>query len=265
MRWNVVGNEVEICSIKIKEMKTYSIYLMIVVVWLSACNKAEDKTISLIPAIEDNLLNLYYPNIDKHAQSIIGGDGSYNVTSSDKTIVDVELIQGSTVLFEAKGLGDATVTIRDNSGKSYTFDVHVAYRITSFSIKELRVGVKGDNLTDEQKKEIEEKALATIPVQVNGGYELIYSNDDVASGELLVYTETMGVNAQKGTFRLYKGDGDFAILDMIYKGEERKFITTRTLLKDTGPVTMALLEDLTKKFKAEFPNVESLQTQQVIH
>ena len=246
-------------------MKTYPIYLMIVVVLLTACNKTEEESISLIPGIKDNLFDLYYPSLGRYTQSIKGGDGNYTVTSSDNTIVDVELIQGQTVSFEAKGLGDATVTISDKSGKSYTFDVHVSYRETSFQIKELRAGVKSDNLTDEQKKEIEEKALATIPVQVNGGYKLIYTNDDGVSGEALVYTETMGVNGQKGTFKLYQSDGNLTILEMNYKGEIRKFIISgSSLTRGIAAETMFLLEDLTKKFKAEYHDVEIVQTQQEI-
>ena len=246
-------------------MKTYPIYLVIVAVLLTACNKAEDKTISLIPEIEDNLLNLYYPSLGRYAQSIKGGDGNYTVKSSDETVVDVELIQGQTVSFEAIGLGDATVTISDQSGKTYTFDVHVAYRERILKIKELRAGVQGKNLTDAQIKEIEEKALATIPVKVNGGYELIYTNDDGVSGKLIVYTEAMGENGQEGTFRLLQSDIDnYTIIAIGYKGEERKFIITQSLLKDTAPTTVVLLEDVTKKFKAEYPNVEIVQTQQVI-
>jgi len=75
----------------------------------------------------------------------------------------------------------------------------------------------------------------------------------------------MGVNGQKGTFKLYQSDGDLTILEMDYKGERRKFIISRSsLTRDTAPETMFLLEDLMRKFKAEYPDVEIVQTQQII-
>jgi len=50
--------------------------------------------------------------------------------------------------------------------------------------------VKGDGMTVAAQKELKEKALASIPVKVGGGYRFIYTKDQ--GGTAYVYPDKLG-------------------------------------------------------------------------
>jgi hypothetical protein len=72
------------------------------------------------------------------------------------------------VLFEALNVGDATVTITDQSGHSCVLNIHIGYYSENIVVAKLDATVVGDNMTVAQQKELKEKALATTPVKGGG-------------------------------------------------------------------------------------------------
>ena len=251
-----------------KNMKAYPFYLMIVIALFTACDKADKVEPVLFPDIEGNVINLEYPDV--FLTKVTGVDKGYRVVSSHPDIVYVELIKIDSfyVSFGAIGVGDAQIFIVDKSDQPvYVLDVHVSYKRYTLVIQDVEVEIKGDDLTDTEKIEIEEKALATIPVQVNGGYELIFTNKKSRSGKLIFYEDTMGEGGKEGTYSItYKSyEGFFFEYEIDDTGEKREFMISRISPIDGSGIVekRKFVEDITEQFKADYPNVESVLTFQI--
>jgi len=238
--------------------------------WMS-CNKETDEPLAL-HQIEHNATKLYYGS--KGGVTIIGGDGNYSF-SCESSLLKAEMTHSNYILFEPLGVGDATVTIKDSSGNSYLLNVTVTYKSEKIVVSKLDATVVGDNMTVGNQKELKEKALATIPVKVGGGYKFVYTegeDQDETKGIVFIYPDKYGNSDIEGTFEratVKSDDGSYSYMTytLRYNDVNRTFIFM-VYSKPTGqsaqyqPAQFA--EDLKEQYKTAYPNVEQVYTSQVI-
>lgn len=208
---------------------------------------------------------------------IVGGDGNFTVTNSNKETVAVDT-DDRQIDITPLTTGSSVVTIVDQASNSYTLDVTVDYYKFGMIILKQEIVVVGDKLSDEQKAEIRQKALLTFPVKVKGGFKLVYKEGrEARKGEALIYKETFGADGIESTFEVKDFEYDLtgvkethSLYVITIDGKPREFILARYIApksKSTGVpiqnITLALHEILTDQFKAEYPDVEKVYTQQV--
>ncbi|MFA6727619.1 MAG: hypothetical protein WCS17_05310 [Prevotella sp.] len=256
--------------------KNISIYLFLLfllpILSFTSCNKDSNEQLSL-HQVENNEIELYYGSIG--GVTIVGGDGIYSFTC-ESPLLKAEMTHSNYILFEPLGVGEARVRISDSSGDSYILKVKMNYKSEKIVVGKLGVTVVGDNMTIGDQKELKEKALATIPVKVGGGYKFTYTESDekeVTKGVVLIYPEKVDAASIKGTFerKMVKNEsGGYSsyIYTLHYKDVNRTFIFmeyTESVTRSTSAFrAVQFAEDLKEQFKTAYPNVEQVYTSQVI-
>lgn len=262
-------------------MKLISL-IWIIIIMLSSCSKDSYEPIQLHYAIfnnkpnpiENNQVNLQLPTSNKTQLIVFGGDGHYSISNSNEAVVNVAMTNES-IYITPLSIGNSTVTITDNSGGSCTLNVKVHYSEQTWIIDKQDVVVIGDKLSEVQKAEIEQKAILTLPVKVNGGFKFVYNNsEEVNKGQVFIYNDKFSGEAIESVFELkqFKIEiNGFIQTHPVYvitiNGKQREFIVNKYVApKSTGDmiVPMSLNEDLTEQFKADYLDVESVYTQQRI-
>ena len=261
---------------KIKTISTLSSILLLAfsLFCITSCNKDEPLP-PIALDVEDHSIVLKYPRSEKHVISIVGGDGNYTASCDKPSVLDVEVSDDMKEIYlTVKSIGEATITITDQSNNSYTLYATTIYIKTQLVIEEQSVVVIGDKLTLAQKKEIEEKAMLTLPAKEGGRYVLIYTNEgDYNKGQAFIYADKNDQQGVETTFEIKEiGDSESLplnkTLSFIIEGTQREF----ALMKYNYPsartgdlfVSISLNELLTNQFKTDYPNVEFVYTQQRI-
>lgn len=249
--------------------------ILLLLIFITSCNKEGIEPITL-HYVENNSISMVYPNTDKHSISIIGGDGKYSVSCNNVSVLEVELVQEKKmILLKPQSIGNAIVTISDESGHSYLLNVNIYYSVLSLIVEKQDVIVIGDKLSEVQKAEIQQKAILTLPVKVNGGFKFIYNNDkELNKGQVFIYKENYNINAIESVFEFKRIEievNGFIQTHPVYvitiDGKQREFIVNKYVApqsKSDMIVPMALNEDITEQFKTEYPDVEFVFTQQRI-
>lgn len=239
--------------------------------WVS-CDKEEEEPLSL-DQIENHSIKLYYAS--KGGVTIMGGDGDYSF-SCNSPLLKAEMTHRNYILFETLGIGDAVVTITDQSGHSYTLNITISYVTENIVVTQLEATVIGDNMTVAGQKELKEKALATIPVKINGGYRFVYTEkeeEEETKGIVTIYPEQFGNNGIEGTFEraiIKKEDGsyNYESYTLHYKNVEQEYNRTFILMAykpvRSEYLSAQLAEDLKDQYITDYPNVEQVYTSQVI-
>lgn len=264
---------------KTKNKLSLSILLMsLFVAFITGCSKNDDdKSIRLYYSIyddksnpvKDNRVSLLFPTSDKTQLIILGGDGHYTISNSDETVVNITM-ESKHINITPLSTGNSTIIITDNSGSLYTLNIEVRYLKSNLIIEQQDVIVIGDKLSETQKDEIQQKAALTLPVKIKGGFSFIYDLGNL-KGHVLVYKDKYGENGIECPFEeIYtEREGIKCRLFAIQiDGKKREFILNRYVTptrKSDMIIPIALIEILTNQFKADYPNVESVYTQQRIN
>ena len=261
---------------KIKTISTLSsiLLLSLSLFCITSCNKDEPlEPIAL--DVEDNAVTLTYPAVSGYTIAITGGDGNFTASCSDPSVFDVEVFKNwGGINLTAKSLGATTITITDQSNNSYTLNATAAYSKKQFIIGKQDVVVTGDKLTPAQKKEIEEKAMLTLPVKEGGKFVLIHNNEeDDNKGQAFIYNDKNDEKGIETTFEITEvGGGEsqprYTAYNVIIEGKQREFVRMKyryPATRDIAFVPKSLNELLTNQFKTDYPDVESVYTQQRIN
>lgn len=254
----------------------WCLLISVLLVILTGCSKDDDnKPIQLHydiyndkpNPVEDNLVSLLFPASGKTQLIIFGGDGHYAISNSDETVVNVTM-ESMHINITPLSTGNSTITITDNSGGLYTLNIKVLYRKSNFIIDKQDVVVIGDKLSEAQKTEIQQKAALTLPVKVNGGFSFIYNLYPQKGGEVSIYKDKYGENGIQSTFEeKYTETESVGYRSFVIQidGKKREFILNQYIApksKSDMIVPVAFIEILTDLFKADYPDVESVYTQQ---
>ncbi len=245
------------------------VFITIALLSTTSCNDKEDNSLKVLDA-EHNSVTLYYPNDNLACITIDGGVRPYSV-SCQSEILKVNMDKWPNAFnYEVLGTGEAKVKVSDASGQSVWLDVVIRYREQDFKIAKQDVLIKGDQMTVAAQKELGEKVLASIPVKPGGGYKFIYTESE--SGTVHIFTEKFGDKYKEGSFEMsyYKDEENESIRFPIYtirldKEEHPLFIYKYNAgLRSSERIPLALYEDLTEKYKTEYPEMESVYSMQVI-
>ncbi len=165
---------------------------------ISSCSNDELAPISLKNRETANI-KLNYPNNQTYSFPLQGGDGNYEISCDKPEIIETKMISSCDISIKALALGEAIITVRDQSGNTLDIHVIVDYYTDNYIVSKQDILLTGD-LKDSEKQTIKEKALATIPVKTGGGYKFIYTDAEIARGKVLVYQEKFGNKAIEGSF-----------------------------------------------------------------
>lgn len=105
------------------------------IICFTGCND-DDKLnpIELKDITETNITILFNTETPVHTYTLQGGDGNYKIKSENSEIVTAELISPINFRLEAKSIGEATVTITDNSQNILKLSIYIKYESHRFVI-----------------------------------------------------------------------------------------------------------------------------------
>lgn len=240
---------------------------------ISSCSNDELAPISLKNRETANI-KLNYPNNQTYSFPLQGGDGNYEISCDKPEIIETKMISSCDISIKALALGEAIITVRDQSGNTLDIHVIVDYYTDNYIVSKQDIFLTGD-LKDSEKQTIKEKALATIPVKIGGGYKFIYTDAEIARGKVLVYQEKFGDKAIEGSFERKSNEieneqwGTRHIISFdltLPEQPKRTFIISEYIPSSrTSPIVlMAFFEDLKKTFTVDYPTVEQVYTEQVL-
>lgn len=238
---------------------------------LTSCSEDDNQPISLVD-VDNYSINIIYPRTDAYTINVTGGDGRYSVNSNNDEVLIATLADGNILVINPLSTGEATITINDQSNQSYTLHVQASYPEYNYLVTKQDVTVRGELLTLSEVEEIKKDALASIPVQAEGGYRIVFTDTDLSEGEAYLYPDTWGTNGKKGTFERTKTSNE-GITEYNYKvtigGEDRYFVFlpySGDLTKNSGDLQQPFLfqENLTEIYKEKYTHVEQVYTSQVL-
>ena len=240
---------------------------------ISSCSNDELAPISLKNRETANI-KLNYPNNQTYSFPLQGGDGNYEISCDKPEIIETKMISSCDISIKALALGEAIITVKDQSGNTLDIHVIVDYYTDNYIVSKQDILLTGD-LKDSEKQTIKEKALATIPVKTGGGYKFIYTDAEIARGKVLVYQEKFGNKAIEGSFERKSnkieneqwGTRHIISFDLTLPEQpKRTFIISEYIPSSrTSPIVlMAFFEDLKKTFTIDYPTVEQVYTEQVL-
>ena len=243
----------------------YSIILSVLFVLIGTSCEDESREIIIFsgdaPIYENgeciNLLSsvsLYTNRLESTTVRIDGGDGEYTVLNSDEKVATAALLPAANgyarLQLTRKSLGETLVTVKDGSGKSFVLKVMVSKFRYTWPVTKVGIIIKG-TVTPEKKAEIEKAFEGTYPVPVGGRYELYPDswNASLEQGDLLIYADDTTVAPTKGLYRIglvsFEGK-EVSGFYFTYNNKEHCYVRLQGhLMRDPGPASMTLLEDVT--------------------
>lgn len=254
----------------------YGILLSLLTMCCVSCDKDSTEPIKL--NVKDNSIVLLYPSNSSdciHHYEVMGGDGSYTVECDNESLLTAKIIfvNSSRVHYlelESLSIGTAKVIIKDKSGNSYQLNVSIKNLSYTFRIIKHDLEVIGDNLTINEQNAIKELVLASFPVEVGGGYKFVYTDKNHTQGDAFIYPNVIGGESNKGTFVQERKmeDDILSTYQITMLGNQTYFFEVvpylnglrSTYIKDK----YQFREDLTEKYKMDYPNVEVVYALQVV-
>ncbi|NDV82509.1 hypothetical protein [Bacteroides sp. 51] len=204
---------------------------------------------------------------------IHGGDGAYTIQNLNNNIVTAVLYNGNVIELDPKMIGTANILIQDSSQKGYLLKVHIEYETQTYRVLAHEVYIKGESLTVEDKKKLEEDMLKRIPITEGGMYIFEYTDKNKTEGTVDLYSSAPDV--PKVPFKIEKKPGnkpEYRYLETvtINAGEEEYMYDFGVYngmphTRDTGPARPGMfVEDVTDLFKEKYPAMEKAYTIQVL-
>lgn len=255
----------------------FGILLSLLILWCESCGKENHDNHGkiVLKGIDNNSLTLIYPAKDTHLATIIEGDGSYKIECDNEQILIAKVILDNSLNvycleLEALSVGEAIVTIKDKSNSIYYLKVIIKNLEYDYKVVECDAIVRGDKLSLNEQNTIRELALESIPVKVEGLYKFVFTDTDQTLGDVYLYTDQFMATRISGTFvREIKNKDDILATYQITIPENQfyNFDVIPYVNGTRSPIIenrFQFREDLTAKFKAEYPNIEEVYTIQAI-
>jgi hypothetical protein len=122
---------------------------------ISSCSNDELAPISLKNRETANI-KLNYPNNQTYSFPLQGGDGNYEISCDKPEIIETKMISSCDISIKALALGEAIITVRDQSGNTLDIHVIVDYYTDNYIVSKQDILLTGD-LKDSEKQTIKEK------------------------------------------------------------------------------------------------------------
>lgn len=174
-------------------------------------------------------------------------DGNEYMLEIKRTELAVPPADGSSVVYELSKILSKTKKNPD------------IYKVERFYISKISVVIKGDGLTEEEKTAIESKALADFPVPCIRSYKFIHTDENLPMGNVIIYTNE---KKETGSFKRTTREEEGTKYTVSINGEQHDY----WFVRHTEPTYeyFVFAEDITQKYKDEYPNLEQLLVQQHI-
>lgn len=252
----------------------FGILLSLLTLCCESCGKENNDKI-VLKGIDNNSLILSYPANHTYLVPIIEGNGSYKAECDNEQILIAKVILDNSqnvycLELEPLSVGEAIVTIKDKSNSTYHLKVIIKNLEYDCKVLEHNVIVRGGELSINEQNMIKESALASIPIKVDGLYKFVFTDTNQTLGDVYLYTDQFTATRIKGTFvNEIKEEGSVLMNCQITVPEDRIYsfdiITYSTETKSESiEHNIQFREDLTEKYKVEYPNVEEVYTIQAI-
>lgn len=259
-----------------------------------SCKDDDKQTPIKLKGLENDYLNLIYPATYDYPYTITGGDGYYTVHSSDESVLEVFQYNGQNLAFKPLKKGHAMVFVKDYSNNCLMIDVNVTYSTRTYIVEQVDVKILGEKLTENDIKELKNKALSITPAQVNSTYTFEYINKIDETGDITIYPkkdQTTGTTLV-GTFKMTtpkedeKQELEGTLAQVIktcvfdFNGEKEKMLialyyydnnsyyknnSQSKQTKEVGPKPkFYFIKDITQLFKNEYPALEKIYTVQTV-
>ena len=124
---------------------------------ISSCSNDELAPISLKNRETANI-KLNYPNNQTYSFPLQGGDGNYEISCDKPEIIETKMISSCDISIKALALGEAIITVRDQSRNTLDIHVIVDYYTDNYIVSKQDILLTGD-LKDSEKQTIKEKAF----------------------------------------------------------------------------------------------------------
>lgn len=209
--------------------------------------------------------SVYVP-INKGASvGIAGGKAPYSVFVSDTQLASLTLEDGNIVNISPLRLGVSTLVAEDSEGKRTQIELRVTEGMEIFRVSEVYVDVQG-SMEQAEQSEIESFVLSQADMEEGSEMTFSYLYED--SGDLLI-SSPKGEESEdvSGSFTIEKASSRPHVEAFYNTASHVFYITSSSLypdyesvgVRDLGPSSLWLVEDVTEKCKAQYPEVDSVR------
>ena len=130
--------------------------------------------------------------------------------------------------------------------------------VKRFYISDYWVVLRGESLTETEKKEIEKKILADMPPSGWLVYKFVYTDAETPEGTVFIYS---GKTKTQGTF---KNTENRQVYALNVSGVTKEYRLTPMFTRTSVMQRFALVETVTGRYKADYPALEAAFAEQVI-
>ena len=187
---------------------------------------------------------------------IQGGKGNYSISVTDKSVITFHY-DGDTLTLLPLGTGTSETLIADRAGNSLVVNVSVENPSAELSVTETTAEVTGDDLTQEQTRNLQLKIAEEGVALAGGRFVFTFADKEHSTGDVKIYPEATG-NYKVGIFtRMTKYDED--------TGESYDCIQIRMADSTDGKLTFHITgsdteyvfrEDVTDQYRGSYPALE---------
>lgn len=200
---------------------------------------------------------------------IIGGVAPYSVQIADEQVAKASLDnEKNDISISSIKLGTTSLTLRDSEGRTLKIGVQVVNGRQSFHVKAIEARIEGIELEDDALAVLKDRVAVESLMRTTGVIGFSFNTKESGNVSIIPSKNDIQYN---GTFeRTYTEEGTICTVKLKEKTyklrlqyperpeipEEEKVIS-----RALGPIDCWFIEDVTEKYKDEYPNASSLKVE----
>lgn len=200
---------------------------------------------------------------------IIGGVAPYSVQIADEQVAKASLDnEKNDISISSIKLGTTSLTLKDSEGRTLKIGVQVVNGRQSFHVKAIEARIEGIELEDDALAELKKRVAVESLMRTTGVIGFSFNTKESGNVSIIPSKNDIQYN---GTFeRTYTEEGTICTVKLKEKTyklrlqyperpeipEEEKVIS-----RALGPIDCWFIEDVTEKYKDEYPNASSLKVE----
>lgn len=217
---------------------------------------------------EEPISGVYVPITSSARLGIIGGVAPYSVQIADEQIAKASLDnERNDISISSIKLGTTSLTLKDSEGRTLKIGVQVVNDRQSFHVKAIEARIEGIELEDDALTELKDRVAVGSLMRTTG--VIGFSFDTKESGNVSIIPSKNDIQ-YNGTFiRTYTEEGTICTVNLkgkVYKlrfqyPEKPEIPEEKVISRALGPTDCWFIEDVTEKYKDEYPNASSLKVE----
>lgn len=200
---------------------------------------------------------------------IIGGVAPYSVQIADEQVAKASLDnEKNDISISSIKLGTTSLTLRDSEGRTLKIGVQVVNGRQSFHVKAIEARIEGIELEDDALAELKKRVAVESLMRTTGVIGFSFNTKESGNVSIIPSKNDIQYN---GTFeRTYTEEGTICTVKLKEKTyklrlqyPERPEIPKeeKVISRALGPIDCWFIEDVTEKYKDEYPNASSLKVE----